>query len=441
MHFWGSLPEWFLPTACIMDLPEAYRGCPVEPQQLGLTVAATFDPVKRRWCFWVYTGLLSGLASAVLSFNRLPTLLVAVARRLLAIVCGAYFDDLFDIAFRSIAPASQEALLHILSLAGAPPAPDKTQPPRSSFGYLGASFDFSSIFDDGIITCGPTHASVQKMQDAVELAAETSQLSPAQASKLRGQAGWTGSLLHGKCGRLALRFLKQRQYAKDGDRTLSLQQLRELRLLIAIAKQAPIRHLNILQPPRRPVVIYSDASFENGVAKCGWVVFPPEGPAVGQAVTVPPEWIASWEPRETQIFAAEAFCALLVPFNLPHLFQGQDLIWFVDNEAAAAAIIRGSSSSSDVDSIVQLSALLLLQLEARLWVEWINSDANPSDGLSRDGLDDSWTLEKGRDLSAARLPSTSIHETLGTLGFAFDGPKCFAFPEQTHGIDLCQCTP
>ena len=176
-------------------------------------------------------------------------------------------------------------------------------------------------------------------------------------------------------------------------------------------------------------------------AKCGWVVFPPEGPAVGQAVTVPPEWIASWEPRETQIFAAEAFCALLVPFNLPHLFQGQDLIWFVDNEAAAAAIIRGSSSSSDVDSILQLSALLLLQLEARLWVEWINSDANPSDGLSRDGLDDSWTLEQGWDLSAARLPSTSIHETLGTLGFAFDGPKCFAFPEQTHGIDLCQCTP
>ena len=33
-HFWGYLPEWFLPTACIMDNPEAYHGCPVDPQHM-----------------------------------------------------------------------------------------------------------------------------------------------------------------------------------------------------------------------------------------------------------------------------------------------------------------------------------------------------------------------------------------------------------------------
>ena len=64
-----------------------------------------------------------------------------------------------------------------------------------------------------------------------ELAGETCQLTPAQASKLRGQAGWTGLLLHGKCGRLALRFLKERQYSTDGNHTLSQSQVQELRLL------------------------------------------------------------------------------------------------------------------------------------------------------------------------------------------------------------------
>ncbi|CAE6920920.1 aspC [Symbiodinium sp. CCMP2592] len=422
LHFWGELPDWFLPTACIMDLPEAYRGCPVEPQQRAFTIAATFDPEGRRWCFWVYTGLLYGLSSAVLSFNRLPTLLVAVARRLIALGCGAYFDDLFDIAVRCIARSSQDALLHVLALAGAPPAPDKTQPPRANFGYLGAAFDFSSIKEDGIITCGPTSASLQKLQDSVAAVAESGQLSPAVASKLRGQAGWTGSLLHGKCGRLALRFLKQRQYATDGDRTVTPSQLQELRLLVAISQEAPVKYIDILQPPRQPVVVYSDASYESGVAKCGWVVFSPHCRPVGQALTVPPEWIASWEPRETQIFAAEAFCSLLVPFNLPHLFRGQDIIWFIDNEAAAAAVIRGSSGSIDVDMIVQLSALFLLRLNARLWVEWINSDANCSDGLSRDGVHDEWTLDQGWDLSVAQLPSPAIHETLGTLGLGFDCP-------------------
>ena len=146
----------------------------------------------------MYTGLLYGLSSAVLSFNRLPTLLVAAARRVLASGCGAYFDDLFDLAVRVIASSSQEALLHIL--ASAPPAPDKTQPLRANFGYLGASFDFSMVLDDGVATCGPTYSAVQKIRDAVDLAAETDQLSPAQAAKLRGQAGWTGSLLMASAG-------------------------------------------------------------------------------------------------------------------------------------------------------------------------------------------------------------------------------------------------
>ena len=190
----------------------------------------------------------------------------------------------------------------------------------------------------------------------------------------------------------------------------------ELHLLMHIARTAPIRIINVISPPRRPVVIYSDASFENGVAKCGWVVFPPQRRPIGQSVTIPAEWIAAWEPRETQIFAAEVFCSLLVPFNLPHFFRGQDVLLFIDNEAAAAAIIRGSSSSVDVDSIVQISSIVLLHLEARLWVEWINSDSNPSDGLSRDGLADEWSLAQGWELSAAKLPSPAIHETLETLG-------------------------
>ena len=245
VQFWGHLPPWFLPTVCVMDLPDAYRGCPVDPAHQGLSVAATFDPVGRKWCFWVYTGLLYGLSSAVLSFNRLPTLLVAAARRVLASGCGAYFDDLFDLAVRVIASSSQEALLHILALA--PPAPDKTQPLRANFGYLGASFDFSMVLDDGVATCGPTYSAVQKIRDAVDLAAETGQLSPAQAAKLRGQAGWTGSLLHGKCGRLALRFLKERQYAKDGVQSLTPLQLRELWLLVLVSEQAPIRSVRVLQ--------------------------------------------------------------------------------------------------------------------------------------------------------------------------------------------------
>ena len=413
------LPEWFIPTACIIDLPDAYRGCPVEPHQRCYTVAATFSLRHRAWRFWIYTGLMYGLSSAVLSFNRLPTLLVAAARRLLALCAGAYFDDLFDLSVTCNALESQEALLHILSLAGSPPAPGKTQPPRSAFIYLGAVFGFTDVLTDQVVHCGPTTASVCKIRDAVHMAVSTRSLAPAQASKLRGQAGWAGSLLHGKCGRLALRFLKSRQYSGDKDTTVNDFAARELQLLLLIAEQAPARSLPILQTAKRPVVIYSDASFENGQARCGWVVFRQDCRPVGQTVKVNSEWLAAWNPRETQIFAAEAFCSLLVPFNLPYMLADQNLLWFVDNEAAASAMIRGSSGSTEVDQIVQLSLILLLRLRARLWIEWINSDANPSDGLSRDGLADQWTQPQPWDLSEAALPSSSICETLETLELVF----------------------
>ena len=49
-------------------------------------------------------------------------------------------------------------------------------------------------------------------------------------------------------------------------------------------------------------------------------------------------------------------------------FVGKIFCGFIDNEAAAAAIIRGSSSSADVDAIVQISAILALRLESRIWV-------------------------------------------------------------------------
>ena len=231
-------------AGCLSRLPSGTH-------QRCYTFAATFSLQHRAWRFWIYTGLMYGLSSAVLSLNRLPTLLVAAARRLLGLCVGAYFDDLFDLSVTCNAVESQDALLHILSLAGSPPAPGKTQPPRSTFIYLGAAFDLTDVLADQVVHCGPTSASICKIRDAVHMAVSTRSLTPAQASKLREQAGWAGSLLHGKCGRLALRFLKSRQYSQNQDTTVDDSAARELQLMLLIAQQAPARDLPVLPAAQR----------------------------------------------------------------------------------------------------------------------------------------------------------------------------------------------
>ena len=76
---------------------------------------------------------------------------------------------------------------------------------------------------------------------------------------------------------------------------------------------------------------------------------------------------------------------------MPERFVGRDVLCFVDNEAACSALVRGSSSSHDVEMLVQAFHVSLASLSAHAWIEWIDSKSNPSDGLSRTGLQDEWT--------------------------------------------------
>ena len=83
------------------------------------------------------------------------------------------------------------------------------------------------------------------------------------------------------------------------------------------------------------------------------------------------------------------------------LLRSRDVLWFIDNESAAAASIRGASREPDVELIVQVAHLLWLHLGCRVWLEWIDSHSNPADGLSRAGLEGSWTKRQNWALSEA----------------------------------------
>ena len=111
--------------------------------------------------------------------------------------------------------------------------------------------------------------------------------------------------------------------------------------------------------------------------------------------------------RKTQIFAAETIVGLVLPVLCPELVSNKDITWYIDNEAAVSSLIRGTSRSSDVGHIAASSQISLLKLGCRVWYEWIDSDSNPSDGLSRAGLADPWTLAQNWILE--EIPMEAMH--------------------------------
>ena len=59
----------------------------------------------------------------------------------------------------------------------------------------------------------------------------------------------------------------------------------------------------------------------------------------------------------------------------------------------------GAARPEDIDTFSSMAALQFASLHSRPWYEWVDSDANPADGLSRAGLEDAWTLAQGWDLT------------------------------------------
>ena len=76
------------------------------------------------------------------------------------------------------------------------------------------------------------------------------------------------------------------------------------------------------------------------------------------------------------------------------VLTGTDVLWFIDNEAAASAGIRASSGLLPVDVMVQAAHWMWMILDIRVWLEWIDSKSNPADGLSRGGWEDTWTMQQ-----------------------------------------------
>ena len=91
------------------------------------------------------------------------------------------------------------------------------------------------------------------------------------------------------------------------------------------------------------------------------------------------------------------------------------MVWFIDNESAVASLIKASSDQPDVHRIVQTSQAILQALGARTWFEWIDSDSNPSDGLSRDGLLDVWSQSQGWALREYPFPPELLPDSFSSL--------------------------
>ena len=347
-------------------------------------------------------GMAFGLASAVVNFNRFPMLGVAICRRCCCAMSAAYFDDELSVEMLQDAAVSKLGLQLVFRLMGSATQVSKSYPTAMDRHYLGSSLHVGDVPSEGVVVIQPKEATRFKVACAVQQALSLGNMSPDAAGKLRGDLQWFFSMSTGRAGRLAGPLLQRLQCREEP--LLESDDLEVLQFLLAVIRSIGPREVSLFPGVGSVVRVYSDASWENGHLRLGWVIFGLRSVPLGRTAQVPDAIISQWTPRKTQIYPGEALCALAVPLLHAGELRGADVLWFIDNEAAASAVIRGQSKTEDVHGIALTAAMCVQHLNARVWVEWIDSESNPSDGLSRAGVSDPWTCSQPWQLAVAHLP-------------------------------------
>ena len=277
---------------------------------------------------------------------------------------------------------------------------------------LGVNVRMDDILHNNMVLFEPREDTIHKVVESAGALLMKGTCTPAEAAKLRGVAIWAAGNTFGRVGRLRLRALKTRQYEKAEYYALSEQLHMGLNFLREVMPNIGPRTTRILGPTPMPTVVYSDASWpdvregrsaEEAAAagephRLGWIIFRPGMKPLGFSMELGREFTEALFPRRTQILAAEAVAVLAAFVLTPELVAGRELVWFIDNEAALSSLIRGSSRADDVGHIAACTQVAMLQHSSSAWFEWVDSASNPADGLSRDGVRDTWTLQQGWEL-------------------------------------------
>ena len=101
-----------------------------------------------------------------------------------------------------------------------------------------------------------------------------------------------------------------------------------------------------------------------------------------------------------------------------------DLLWWLDNRMACSSLVKGAAPA---DRAARMSLYAQASLAARgvaAFFDWVDSDANPADPLSRQGSLDPFVAERlasgaWQRLHISHLPSFGSDDSFFPLIFSF----------------------
>ncbi|OLP75775.1 hypothetical protein AK812_SmicGene44377 [Symbiodinium microadriaticum] len=380
--FWRERkPVWQGRT---LDLEKAYRQVPLSTGSLKLGVVMVTNPESGRPVFFVAQSLPFGASSSVFAFNRLSRSILHLSWTLVGMISGCFYDDFPLLEKDTSAKLTTESFEHLLRRIGWKYScdPDKYKGFEDTFDPLGIRLTAKDIAD-GVVTLQNKASRLDKMKDAFIRFGLSGQWNLREVQSLQGQVNFALGFASGRALKMLQRalgsFIREPEVRTAAD----------LRALCEFG----IKLLENCKPqvfgcrgPERPVLIFTDAAYEKGVASYGVVLVDPftSSRLVGGG-KIAPALVDFWklDSPDQVIGQAEAFAVVLARRALSRFITGRRVLYFIDNEGAREVLIKGSSKSRTLLLLGSIFFEMENKDQSLTWLERVPSASNIADAPSR----------------------------------------------------------
>ena len=381
-----------------LDLKSAYKQLARHPEDSWATVLAVLCPDDDKVYFFEAVALPFGGVSAVTGFNRAARSLKLAMSRLLWLINTSYYDDFCQMEVAGLETSAASAAERFLALLGWEIARgDKLKSFSPSFNILGVTISFERSAQ-GVIEVSNKQGRVPDLWRLLEQMESDPGLRLDTLASFRGRMLFATSHVFGKCAQICTQLIGQALKAARPEEARD-HVLKAARLALQVLSEAgPRQVLRWGEAP--PVLVFTDGACEDDGALTthGAVLMDPAtGVQEFFGDRVPDHLVQRWKGQGLKqlVFFAELLPVAVAKATWAHVLRNRLCIFFLDNEAARACLIRSFTPVVNATSILMDVAVQDVASHALNWYSRVPTKSNIADDASR--------LEFGRYANLFRM--------------------------------------
>ena len=396
------------------DLKSAYKQFAVHPRDrshLRMAVRSTKDQEIKLLGF---NALPFGAVGSVAGFLRVSLAVWFLGLVALKICWTVFYDDYSVLSRVELLENTSWSVETLFSLLGLTFAQDgkKFQPFDKKFKMLGLEIDLSSISSMNL-EIGHTDERKMELVEKIDDILNEGWLESKEAERLRGRMVFYEGYTFGRIANAAIKNLSRFCLEKGGRSRLD----DSIRSSLALLKD---RVLNA--PPTKigralttTWIIFTDGACnpEEHTGSVGGLLISPSGICTLYfSEVVPGDFLEElFKLSKNPIHELEVLPVLLACSLWGHLYSGALVVYYIDNESARMAFIKGSGETPKASSMVHSFVCLEAERQHRVWFGRCPSHSNPSDSASR--LQITWFERKGVSRTRVTWETLEHHPVLG----------------------------